>query len=693
MRLLQLMLPAGWVVLLFAACESVAIDRLILEAAEVSGPGVNLSKAVVTLDLATRGGPQLRARAASANVSGVSENLGAYRDVEIRCPEIVVKEPRFACRGANISALGGPMGSVSLRAAAELNTARGLLTVDGADLAMAGGFASGHGTIGTLGWSLSAQGDGFDVSALRELLAPWYSLPEAYTASGRLSVTVDASRRGEKMSAELSGRAADINFSNEEGTVVAENVAAEVDAVVTHTENGSSLNVRLHSAAGQALAGPVLLDFGANPLQVSARGGLTERTLALESFSVAQKNLLTARGQGRVLLNERPIVAQARVSLDNLEFPAAYTSFLQLPLATTDFAALRTSGRVSGAIEIAENKPQRIDARFDALDIGSPQDKFSMADLRGEVHWAASEDAEVPPSYLSWSRGSAYGLSGGRARIDFRSSGFGFDLIRPARLPVFDGAVVVSSLAARRLGQPKAELNFDAVIEPISMPKLSKAFGWPELQGELAGRIPGLTYRNGLLAVDGDLSARVFDGIIVGRNFRLRDPLGPWPRLYADVTARSLDLELVTRAFSIGSITGRIDADVKGLELFNWSPVGFDARLYSTPGDRSRRLISQKAVTSISNVGGGGGAVTTALQSGVLRFFDVFRYDEIGLTCQLRSDVCFMSGIEPAGNGYYIVKGKGLPRIDIIGNQGRVDWPQLVSQIVAGMRSESVIVR
>ncbi len=29
-----------------------------------------------------------------------------------------------------------------------------------------------------------------------------------------------------------------------------------------------------------------------------------------------------------------------------------------------------------------------------------------------------------------------------------------------------------------------------------------------------------------------------------------------------------------------------------------------------------------------------------------------------------------MSGIEPAGVGYYIVKGAGLPRIDIIGSQG-----------------------
>src|SRR5262249_32092969 len=159
-----------------------------------------------------------------------------------------------------------------------------------------------------------------------------------------------------------------------------------------------------------------------------------------------------------------------------------------------------------------------------------------------------------------------------------------------------------------------AEVDFDAHIEPISMAQLSKAFGWPSLSGQLAGRIPGVTYRDRVLAVEGDLVAGVFDGTITGSRFRLSDPLGPWPRLPADVTARGLDLDLLTHTFSVGSITGRLDADVAGLELFNWSPVAFDARLYTTPGDRSQHLISQKAVTSISSIGGGGGGVAAALK-------------------------------------------------------------------------------
>jgi hypothetical protein len=49
-----------------------------------------------------------------------------------------------------------------------------------------------------------------------------------------------------------------------------------------------------------------------------------------------------------------------------------------------------------------------------------------------------------------------------------------------------------------------------------------------------------------------------------------------------------------------------------------------------------------------------------------------------------------MSGIEPAGAGYYIVKGARLPRIDIIGSQGRVNWNQLMSSIPTDFSSANV---
>ena len=144
----------------------------------------------------------------------------------------------------------------------------------------------------------------------------------------------------------------------------------------------------------------------------------------------------------------------------------------------------------------------------------------------------------------------------------------------------------------------------------------------------------------------------------------------------------------MTGAFSFGRITGRLSGRVDGLRLFNWSPVAFDARLYTPPDDRSKHRISQRAVENIGSIGGGGAGVTAALSSGFLRFFDDFNYDRLGLSCRLENDVCAMDGVAPAPNGgYYLVKGKGLPRIDVIGSSRRVDWPRLVQQLIAATKS------
>ncbi|MEO8316509.1 MAG: hypothetical protein ABI645_17150, partial [Pseudomonadota bacterium] len=104
-------------------------------------------------------------------------------------------------------------------------------------------------------------------------------------------------------------------------------------------------------------------------------------------------------------------------------------------------------------------------------------------------------------------------------------------------------------------------------------------------------------------------------------------------------------------------------------------------------GDKSKHRISQRAVQNLSDIGGGGGGVAAALQSGALKFFDDFGYDRIGLTCRLRNDICQMSGAGPVGSGFYIVKGQGLPRIDIIGNNHLVDWPVFASRVGDAIRN------
>jgi hypothetical protein len=51
-----------------------------------------------------------------------------------------------------------------------------------------------------------------------------------------------------------------------------------------------------------------------------------------------------------------------------------------------------------------------------------------------------------------------------------------------------------------------------------------------------------------------------------------------------------------------------------------------------------------------------------------------------------------MDGVGKVGSGYYIVKGSSLPRINIIGNANRVDWPRLVAQVKTAIGNTDTIV-
>jgi len=190
--------------------------------------------------------------------------------------------------------------------------------------------------------------------------------------------------------------------------------------------------------------------------------------------------------------------------------------------------------------------------------------------------------------------------------------------------------------------------------------------------------IPRVSYARSTLTVDGALLLRVFDGTVVAKDVKLLDPFGKAPRLQASLDMKNLDLDLLTRTFSFGNITGRIDAQVTGIELANWQPVKFDARIASSAGEYPRK-ISQTAVQNISALGGAGAA--GAIQRSFLRFFDQFGYEKLGLSCILRNNVCEMGGVEDAPQGYVIVKGGGIPAISVIGYNRRVNWRELIERL------------
>jgi hypothetical protein len=249
--------------------------------------------------------------------------------------------------------------------------------------------------------------------------------------------------------------------------------------------------------------------------------------------------------------------------------------------------------------------------------------------------------------------------------------------VAPFALPIMDGKLRVSDFQAGKEGQ-NWHWQFSGGITPISIQKLAGALGTRPLQGSLSGVIPEVSYQNSKLTVDGALLFKIFDGTAVVKDLAIQDAFGPAPYLTGDLDMRNLDLQLLTKAFSFGSMQGKIDVGVHKLVMSKWRPVSFQASVHSSPGDYPRR-ISQTAVQNISALGGAGAAA--AIQRSFLSFFKEFGYDQIGLSCTLHQGVCQMGGVEPAPQGYIIVKGGGIPAITVIGYNRSVDWDVLLARL------------
>jgi len=439
---------------------------------------------------------------------------------------------------------------------------------------------------------------------------------------------------------------------------------------------------------GQIYIEPVFVDFGTAPATFGAtlKFGIADRQLDVPQFDLEQKGVMRIAGRAMKITAPTP---EIELQIEELSLSPVFTTYVQPFLTSSRLEKLSLSGRAHGSVSLVAFSPTRIALQLEDAGLESESFSTGLSGLDGSVAWQAS--GEGAESKLHWTGGHVADLKLGAADLRFRTSARDMTLLAPLRVPVANGALNIRQFAVQRAGQPDMAALFDAEIEPLDLPTLTRAFGWPEFGGQLEGRLPGLSLNDGELTLNGALTARAFDGEVTVDGLRVIDAFGRVPRVEADIRLRNLDLAAVTGAFSFGRIEGRLDGDVQDLRLLSWQPISFKARLATPNDDDSRHRISQRAIDNISSIGGG---PTGVLSRGALRFFKDFAYDRIGWSCVLAKGVCTMDGIEKAKNdGYVLVKGRLVPRIDVVGYSRQVDWNTFITQLKDARNSDSIQVR
>ncbi|MFA6051584.1 MAG: C4-dicarboxylate ABC transporter [Methylobacter sp.] len=560
-----------------------------------------------------------------------------------------------------------------------------------------------------------------------------FKLTDLQLAGG--TVAIDGEERGEQWQVQVNARAVDsqliqkllqkkvfelkggkislkLNASGSHALVKSYTLTAQLNGLTGQTKDGrfagealnleSTLNAQnnnglwqwqSHSTftGGALYIEPLYLEEGGQSIGLDAQGDWDESNQRVEIKSASYRHSKDGELSGSAIVYYKDGVKleTARLALNSNNLAGLSPVYLKPFFAQTALEGVSLTGNLTADFSITGQALTAFTATFNNLGVKDEAGRIAVQGGVGTVNWSDNVFFDKP-SDVSWQQLQLRALPIGPSRLLFVSSANSIRLLEKTQLPFLGGAITIKQFSWQAKQQQDPEVYFKGSISDVSLEQLSQALNWTPLSGTISGNIPRVEYSNKTLSLGGELIVKVFDGEVKISNLASSGLFTDFPKFHSDLEIENLDLDQLTGKFEFGGITGRLSGYVRQLYMENWHPVTFFAWLGTPETDDSWHRISQKAVKNIASIGGGG--ASDMLSRSFLSFFETFGYDKLGLGCYLHDGVCQLMGVEARESGYAIITGGGLPRIDVIGYNPRVDWNVLMDRLKRISTSDEVIV-
>ena len=467
----------------------------------------------------------------------------------------------------------------------------------------------------------------------------------------------------------------DLRYNSADSMQAAEHLHGSARLDLRQHGNRWQGELALHLTRGEILITPYYLKIDGAPLDLSARldwqpGRLALRELTLDDGATRAEAALDWN------LTQNRLIA---LELHNLRSDAdhLYRRYLKPLLGDGLFGDAELQGSLHLHGNYRDGKIGDLAAVFHHIHIKDRQGRYQLRDLDGQV------GNNGAPSRLSIAGGRWQQLPVGAARAELRWNAAGVTLQKPLHIPLLDGGITIQRLTPQDDGYRLA-----AEIRPISLSRLGEALDTVRFHGNISGTLPDIRLTRDGLRLRQPVNVAVFDGRVQIEELHISRFFSDAPLAVFNLSLHRLDLQQLTNAFGIGEIEGRIEGSAEEVILTNWRPQHFRARLHTPAHNPGRRRISHEAVAYLSRVGDGG---SNLMVNQFIRVLNRFPYDKLGFSAELESGVLTLDGIAPAPdgqNGYYLVKGSGLPYLDIIGHTRKIDWDELLNRLKSATESE-----
>ncbi|AGA33848.1 hypothetical protein TVNIR_2192 [Thioalkalivibrio nitratireducens DSM 14787] len=611
----------------------------------------------------------------TADALSLPQPVGRVTELRLDCPAVDLGDRRLGCRDGRFSARAP---GVTLDAAAlEFHWDRSAGEI-GFAMPWPGLFQGRgriQGSADRTGLGLEFDLGGLDLSSLAA--SPLVPVPNlgVTIASGTLALSGRLDTREHLQSLRTDLRVAELAFSDAQGLRAGEGIA--VAGRFVHRAGG--FDIQLGFTDGAVFVDPWFLDFSEEgPVEMSV-----SRLQQTGTASWQAADALLRLGEHAVAHLQGLRTTGARLDRGEIRWEASRMDrvgelLLGPMLAGTVLGDSRYQGSGEGELSIAGGRLRAASASWGGFGLEDMRGRFGLDALSGQAHWR--DDGPGQASFEFDRGGHLFGIPVGSFAVELDLEPRGVRVKEPVDIPTLDGALGVEILKVR-MRPDGPEVEFEGAIRALNLETATRTLGWPPLSGKLAGVIPRVRYDIDGLRVDGRLLVQVFDGDIVLRDLRIRDLFGRAPTLEVSADIRRIELRRLTEAFDFGRVEGRVSGKAEDLLLVGWQPERMRLAIATADEDPGRRRISQRAVQNLTELGGG---LQGAISAAFLQFFEDFGYRRIGFACDLEGKVCRMSGVADRADGSFVlVQGGGLPRIDVVGHNRRVDWPELIRRLNA----------
>ncbi len=573
---------------------------------------------------------------------------------------------------------GGTLRLDKLRAEAE-----GLGSLEGALLLAGGRLQKG-----------ALQGRALNAGGVLALARAFTNRPaQGWQAEGTLQVSaeLDRDRPGRW---QVRASSSELGFSSPDGTVLVGQLAGEL-AVKGELNTEPMVEARLDLRAGQALLGTVLLDLAQSPLELNARAKVAAlSTLRQVSFQGKLQGYGRLAGQGFVQLTDGALSHAGRLQVEDIDLAKVFATFVRDPLSVSHprLASWQVRGRSALELEGRGSLDQAdIQGKLVVSGAGLATDQGTLVKtLDLELPLAYRLGVPGParprqPERQDWGRLRLAGLN--LPGLELKHLELPLALT-PNRLwvrgkleaPLAGGTLQVSGLQVDEPLSPSFRARFAVQVEDLDLARLSPP-SLP-LTGSLAGRLAPVILTAKRLQTQGELTGTLFGGSLTVSGLAVERPLSPGREIRTEATARGMDLEPLSQALQIGRITGRLDAEMRGLRLAYGQPVAFTLRVESQQVPGVTQEVSLKAVDSISVLGTGTGL--GGMGMGLFaQVFKEFPYQKIAFSCRLQNDVFRIRGLIHEDGVEYLVKRPFLMGINVINRNpdNRISFSDMLDRL------------